>query len=516
LFGPYTPLQQLDILADFGTKSYIVGSTNSLLLQQKDRYSDILINLDEGTINVTSPSLKAALQLSTPDRRWIDFITQNVNDTWDESNPSRPKTMGYVGSEEFIRVQFEEYLLSLISAVKYRAHLARHAQNPRIMLLPEIDGDPSLDFGADFVEAWSRTENHRIWNANTDSHLFDIVEPKHPCAGGLTIDDIQRRITQQVQDLHWDERFAQGREVLGRNLAAGREKASTLFNKLYADMEALREAQRRRNEEARALQQQQQQSAGGGGQGHGEKNAGTGVDLAKAQQTMQAVGSKAGAFVNSWAAWAGEKRRAAWGGKSSGSGENNNNGGNSSPTTSTGGGGWGTGWVKINKSRNSQIQPRSSSSDDARSEKNGNAQYAAIRTSTSSASRGMDVAAEQQPLNRRDSVSGESMLDEVGPDSALSSPGKARPLSGADAAAAAGRESVPVPVLDGKINGSGNGVADPALVPATGPANGPGGEAELRVKGEEDNDNSGAEASLSMPDAATTAATQAQEAWEKR
>ena len=45
MFGPYTPLQQLDVLADKGTKSYIVGSTNSLLLQQKDRYSDVLINV---------------------------------------------------------------------------------------------------------------------------------------------------------------------------------------------------------------------------------------------------------------------------------------------------------------------------------------------------------------------------------------------------------------------------------------------------------------------------------------
>lgn len=45
MFGPYTPLQQLDLLADSGTKSYVVGSTNSLLLQQKDRYSDILINV---------------------------------------------------------------------------------------------------------------------------------------------------------------------------------------------------------------------------------------------------------------------------------------------------------------------------------------------------------------------------------------------------------------------------------------------------------------------------------------
>ena len=45
MYGPYTPLQQLDLLADKGTTSYIVGSTNSLLLQQKDRYSDILINV---------------------------------------------------------------------------------------------------------------------------------------------------------------------------------------------------------------------------------------------------------------------------------------------------------------------------------------------------------------------------------------------------------------------------------------------------------------------------------------
>jgi hypothetical protein len=45
MFGPYTPLQLLDLLADDGTKSYVVGSTNSLLLQQKDRYSDILINV---------------------------------------------------------------------------------------------------------------------------------------------------------------------------------------------------------------------------------------------------------------------------------------------------------------------------------------------------------------------------------------------------------------------------------------------------------------------------------------
>lgn len=56
MFGPYTPLQQLDLLADSGTKSYVVGSTNSLLLQQKDRYSDILINVSDsiGKLNTLS------------------------------------------------------------------------------------------------------------------------------------------------------------------------------------------------------------------------------------------------------------------------------------------------------------------------------------------------------------------------------------------------------------------------------------------------------------------------------
>jgi Transport protein Avl9 len=296
-------LQQLDILADYGTKSYIVGSTNSLLLQQKDRYSDILINLDETTINITSSSLRSALILSVADRRWIDFLTQSVNDTWDASNPGRPSTMGYVGSEEFIRLQFEEYLLSLISSVKCHNYLKHHAHNPRAML-PEVEGDPAMDFGHDWIEAWTKSENCRIWERNTDSHLFDIVPPKHPCAGGLTIDDVQRRIAEQVKEFHLDERFNVGKEILGKNLAAGKEKASTVFNKIYADMEAYKENQRLKHEAAKR---------------EAEKNgsplpspAFASPDFNGAKRTAQSVGSKAGAYLGSWGTWMGEKK-AGWG-----------------------------------------------------------------------------------------------------------------------------------------------------------------------------------------------------------
>lgn len=297
LLGPYTPLQQLDVLADYGTKSYIVGSTNSLLLQQKDRYSDILINLDEDTLVITSSSLRSALNLSIADRRWIDFITQSVNDTWDDANPGRPKTMGYVGSEEFIRLQFEEYLLSLLSSVKCHNYMLHHAHNPHVQL-PQVEGDPSHDFGQDWIEAWSRSENYRIWDRYTDSHLFDIVEPKHPCAGGLTIDDVKARIAEQVKEFHLDERFAVGKEVLGRNLAVGREKANGMFNKLYQDMEALREAQRRKREEAER---------------NGTHSPTFAPDINGAKQTVQSVGSKAGAYIGSWGSWVGEKRKSGWG-----------------------------------------------------------------------------------------------------------------------------------------------------------------------------------------------------------
>ncbi|KAH0597557.1 hypothetical protein MHUMG1_04936 [Metarhizium humberi] len=317
-FGPYTPLQQLDILADFGTKSYIVGSTNSLLLQQKDRYSDVLINLDEDTVSITSPSLKAALALTPADRRWIDFLTHEVNETWDEANPSRPKNMQYIGSEEFIRSQFEAYMLGLISSVKFRNFLISQGEDPSTL---GADSDPAVDFGSEWVEAWKKTENYRIWDAHTDTNLFAVSEPKHPCAGGLTIDDIQRRVADQIKDLHLDERLAQGRDILGRNLAAGREKASTMLNKLYSDVEYLRESQRRRAEDSRTHPSNPKSST--------EKSQYP-VDLTKAQQTMNSVGAKASAYMSSWATWAGEKRKtggwaSGWGGKKSPSPSTHNN-----------------------------------------------------------------------------------------------------------------------------------------------------------------------------------------------
>lgn len=44
-FGPYTPLQQIDMLEHEGTRGYLIGSTNGLFLQRKERYADIIVNV---------------------------------------------------------------------------------------------------------------------------------------------------------------------------------------------------------------------------------------------------------------------------------------------------------------------------------------------------------------------------------------------------------------------------------------------------------------------------------------
>ncbi|GMF69695.1 unnamed protein product [Aspergillus oryzae] len=290
----------------------------------------IYLQLDEDTINITSPSLRNALALSVADRRWIDLLTQIINDTWDEAHPEQPKTHGYMGSEEFIRLQFEEYLLALLSCMKYHEELdSFNAGDPGRRSREQleafnIEGDPALEFNAEFLAQWQNTSNYELFKRLTsDALLYSIVEPRHPCAGGLTMDDVQRRLSQQVAELHLDERVRESREALNRHISTGQKKVTTAFNNFWADIEAMREAQRKRNEE-KAQSERSSIDKGpsppfspsdtasvhstSGSSWFGGRKAPS-VDIAQAQASVSAAGQRAGAYLNSWSTWASEKRK---------------------------------------------------------------------------------------------------------------------------------------------------------------------------------------------------------------
>jgi hypothetical protein len=318
----------------------VVGSTNSLLLQQKDKYSDILINVDDLTVNVTSPSLRSALSLSAADRRWIDFLTKTVTDTWDTANPSRPSTMGFAGSEDFIRLQFEEYLLALLSSVSFSLHkqprqLSSVTNGGRSTSADRSgDSDPTIDFSTEFISAWKLTSNFALFSRLTSgSALFDVIEPRHPTAGGLSVEDVQRRLTQQVAELHLDERMREGRETLNKGLMIGREKVGQGINKLRSDIEAMREAQRGKGaadkDPAVSIQYADGELSSNTPKESNPTNAAPNTqapgayawtnnlrdraskvqkpDLSQVQASARDGAARAGAYLSSWGSWAKER-----------------------------------------------------------------------------------------------------------------------------------------------------------------------------------------------------------------
>jgi len=72
----------------------------------------------------------------------------------------------------------------------------------------------------------------------------------------------------QVSELHLDERINAGREAIGKQLASGQKKVSTAFNNLWADIEVMREAQRKR-----AAEQKTAAEASSGNNHSADKNA---------------------------------------------------------------------------------------------------------------------------------------------------------------------------------------------------------------------------------------------------
>ena len=79
-FQPYLPLQQLNHIKS-QTKSFLCGSTNSIVTQQRD--IDLLVNIETCALEFRDPRLERAVGLTPADRKWMDEIVRDVNDAWD-------------------------------------------------------------------------------------------------------------------------------------------------------------------------------------------------------------------------------------------------------------------------------------------------------------------------------------------------------------------------------------------------------------------------------------------------
>ncbi|KAI5118799.1 hypothetical protein M0805_005141 [Coniferiporia weirii] len=224
-FQPYLPLQQVDLIKE--TRSYLCGCTNSIVTQQKD--IDLLVNIETNTFEFRDPKLERLASLTPADRKWMDDIVKDVNESWDDSDPSRTANLQFKGSDDYIRTKFEEYVTAALASVKHDEFLAK-TERSDVMITGADGGDVNAihDFNAAWIAEFKRTNAYDVWKRITDPMLFDIVEARHPCAGKPNVvEDIGLRLQEGLQELHLQEQLAPTREAISRTIAS----SSTSFFK---------------------------------------------------------------------------------------------------------------------------------------------------------------------------------------------------------------------------------------------------------------------------------------------
>lgn len=173
---PYISLPYLDLLQDPSVHSYVVGASN-ILFKQKRGLADVLIDTETTLIEIADIELKKLLQLSTEDRRFIDYLLKHVQS---------PKE-GAEGSEQWIRDQFSCYLLAML-----RTSLC-------------TGGSKELEmFNGHFMSILRRSDAYDEWfldaHASDNFKEFKASPAGHPFSGNLSVTDMKLRLSQSMHN----------------------------------------------------------------------------------------------------------------------------------------------------------------------------------------------------------------------------------------------------------------------------------------------------------------------------
>lgn len=75
---PYLSLPFIDILGDVNIRSFVVGATN-ILFKTKRHLFDVLIEVDDGKIEIIDAELRKQLQLTIEDLRFAENLVQHIS-----------------------------------------------------------------------------------------------------------------------------------------------------------------------------------------------------------------------------------------------------------------------------------------------------------------------------------------------------------------------------------------------------------------------------------------------------
>ncbi|KAF7794173.1 hypothetical protein EIP86_005304 [Pleurotus ostreatoroseus] len=127
----------------------------------------------------------------------------------------------FKGSDDYLRQKFDEYISGALSCVKYADFLAK-GQSSGVGIDGAGNPNAPQDFNMLWISEFKKTNAYEVWDRVTDSMLFDIVEPRHPCSERPSVvADISLRLSEGIQDLKLDQQLAPAREAVSRTITAG-------------------------------------------------------------------------------------------------------------------------------------------------------------------------------------------------------------------------------------------------------------------------------------------------------
>ncbi|ODV97917.1 hypothetical protein PACTADRAFT_47750 [Pachysolen tannophilus NRRL Y-2460] len=218
-FQPYLVLQQLDYLYDEETKWYMIGTSNGLLLDQKNKIADLIVYIDhpqgKNSIEIVDKDLEKKLSLTSQDKFFIDEIIKQVerNSNGNEFGIESDTTVAelnkdkiisssamYLDSivDDYIRNNFENYLVGMLSSVKYDYFLSNanqtqlqslNSDNTNGFRAPKDNMKPNhiSYFNLNFINEWKQTTNFRIFNESSYDEIFNMQGQFEPVHVGLLL-----------------------------------------------------------------------------------------------------------------------------------------------------------------------------------------------------------------------------------------------------------------------------------------------------------------------------------------
>eukprot|EP01134_Creolimax_fragrantissima_P003914 CFRG3914T1 len=171
LFQPYVTLQGIDQLFTGGARSFLVGTTNALLLSHNKIPLDAVIDFAHGTIDIKQSSLEEILSPTIEDLRFMEKIVSEVDATWSSGSEDNRGNLDEGSGYEDVRT-----------------------------------------FNSGFVNAWSTTCNYAAWKSVVESSVLSSVTSGHPWKGKFTLADMKIRMNNKIHDNLTDEQLAEMRK----------------------------------------------------------------------------------------------------------------------------------------------------------------------------------------------------------------------------------------------------------------------------------------------------------------